>query len=202
MVTFENNSPLSFTFRRPGSPISSVLPSDLYFNILQQPGINVPGATFTQKIPSAGGKLNTKINYFGHDPQHWGATLEPGISTMPQGTTAELNTYPDLDQEEDGKAFSNPVRKAFELPGFSHLPGLKESFDLSFNPSMPSPPGSELVYVQVPAINGKYYFCPGVTMQQFLSLTRKEEAAKLCGIPLELLDADIMVVSFSPVCEL
>ncbi|CDJ68250.1 hypothetical protein ENH_00050410 [Eimeria necatrix] len=166
--------------------------------MVQQPGANVPGATYVQRMPNPGGFSETSINYFGQDPQRWGTMMEPGTGTTPRGTTAEFNVSPDPDQEESGKAFYNPLHQTVEIPGFSHLPDLHDNFNLVFNLSKPPPPQGELVYIQAPAGNGKYYYCPGITLQQFLNLKKKEEAARLCGIPIEVLDGDILVSAFSP----
>lgn len=178
------------------------MPNDVYFNMVQQPGANVPGATYVQRMPNPGGFSETSINYFGQDPQRWGTMMEPGTGTTPRGTTAEFNVSPDPDQEESGKAFYNPLHQTVEIPGFSHLPDLHDNFNLVFNLSKPPPPQGELVYIQAPAGNGKYYYCPGITLQQFLNLKKKEEAARLCGIPIEVLDGDILVSAFSPVSPL
>lgn len=119
----------------------------------------------------------------------------------PRGTTGEFNFYPDLEQEETGKAFTNPIHQTVGIPGFSRMPDLHNSFDLVFNLSKPPSPTGELVYVQAPAGNGRYFYCHGITLQQFLNLKNKEEAAKLCGIPIDLLDGDILVSTFSPVSQ-
>lgn len=200
VVSFQNDLPLGFTFRRPGAPLSDILPRDIYFNIVQQPGANVPGSTFVQKVPAPSGNINTHIDYFGSVPERWGRRIDPGTTMVPSGTIGEFNFAPDPEQEESGRAFVNPLRQAVEIPGFSHMPDLYSNLNLVFNLSKPAPPTGELVYVQAPAGNGRYFFCPGITVQQFLNLKKKEEAARLCGIPVELLDSDIMVSSFSPVC--
>ncbi|KAL8428061.1 hypothetical protein ACSSS7_007415 [Eimeria intestinalis] len=198
VVTFQNEYPTGFSFQRPGAPISSIMPNDVYFNVVQQPGSNVPGATFVQRAPTPAGDIGTSFKYFGQDPQRWGPVLDPGIASFPKGTTAEFNVYPDPDQEESNKAFSNPSIKSFKIPGFSHLPGMQNNFNASFNPNMPSVPGGELVYIQAPAGKGQYYLCPGITLQQFLTLKSKEEVSKLCNIPIHLLDSDIMVSAYGP----
>ncbi|CDJ35920.1 uncharacterized protein EMH_0044390 [Eimeria mitis] len=198
VVSFQNDIPLGFTFRRPGSPLSDILPSDIYFNLVQQPGTNVPGATFVQRVPTPSGNIKTDINYFGADPDRWRRRIDPGTAMAPRGTTGEFNVYPDPDQEEAGKAFANPLHQTVEIPGFSRMPDLHESFNLVFNLSKPPPPTGELVYVQAPAGNGRYFYCPGITIQQFLSLKNKEEAARLCGIPIDLLDGDVLVSTFTP----
>ncbi|KAL8447515.1 hypothetical protein Emed_004303 [Eimeria media] len=193
-----NEYPTGFTFQRPGAPISSIMPSDIYFNVVQQPGSNVPGATFIQRAPTPAGNIDTTFKYFGQDPQRWGPILDPGTASFPKGTTGEFSFYPDPDQEESNKAFSNPSVKSFKIPGFSHLPEMQKNFNVSFNPNMPSVPGGELVYIQAPAGNGQYFLCPGVTLQQFLALKSKEEVSKLCNIPVELLDSDILVSAYGP----
>ncbi|KAL8439878.1 hypothetical protein Efla_000850 [Eimeria flavescens] len=198
VVTYQNDLPTGFSFQRPGAPISSILPNDIYFNVVQQPGNNVPGATFIQRAPTPTGGTDTTFKYFGSDPGRWGPSIDPGTASFPRGTTAEFSFYPDPDQEDSNKAFSNPIRKTFKVPGFSHLPDLQPSFNVSFNPNMPTAPGSELVYIQVPAGTGQYYFCPGITLQQFLTIKSKEEVARLCSIPPELLQADFLVSSFGP----
>lgn len=199
VVGFQNDQPFSFTYRRPGTPLSGILPSDMYFNLVEQPGNNVPGATFIQKHPTPTGGIATNINYFGQNPQEWKATLEPGTATPPRGTTAEFNVYPDPDQEESGTAFSNPAHKILEVPGLSHLPDLKDNLKVLFDPSRLPPPGSEVVYIQTPPGTGRYYLCPGVTLSQFVELKTKEEVARLCGVPPEFLDADFMVFTFNAV---
>ncbi|KAL8452923.1 hypothetical protein Emag_002140 [Eimeria magna] len=198
VVTFQNDYPMGFTFQRPGAPVSSIMPNDIYFNVVQQPGSNVPGATFIQRAPTPTGNIDTSFKYFGSDPQRWGPILDPGTASTPKGTTAEFSFYPDPDQEESNKAFSNPSVKSFKIPGFSHLPEMQQNFNVSFNPNMPSVPGGEIVYIQAPAGNGQYFFCPGVTLQQFLALKSKEEVSKLCGIPIDLLNADILVSAYGP----
>ncbi|CDJ49379.1 hypothetical protein, conserved [Eimeria brunetti] len=198
IVSFQNDLPLGFTFRRPGSPLSGILPNDIYFNLVQQPGANVPGATFVQRVPTPSGNIGSDITYFGAEPGRWGRRVDPGTSMAPRGTTGEFNVYPDPDQEETGKAFVNPIHQTVEIPGFSRMPDLHDNFDLVFNLSKPPPPTGELVYVQAPAGNGRYFYCPGITLQEFLNLKNKEEAARRCGIPVELLEGDILVSSFSP----
>lgn len=199
VVAFQNDMPIGFTFMRPGTPVSNILPDDIYFNLIQQPGQNVPGATFVQRVPTPSGAISTNMRYFPQNPGRWGATMQPGMTTLPGGTTGEFGVFPDPEQEEKNQAFSNPLHKVFKIPGFSRLPDLKDNINVIFNPRKPAPPGSELVYIQVPAGSGSYYFCPGVTLTEFMNLKTKEEVAKLCGVPTELLDADVIVSAFSPV---
>ncbi|XP_026191968.1 uncharacterized protein LOC34623096 [Cyclospora cayetanensis] len=199
VVSFQNDTPMAFTYRRPASPVSGIMPQDIYFNLVQQPGANAPGATFTQKIPEPSGGLGTDITYFGQNPQRWRARMDPGTVTMPRGTFGEFNIYPDPEQQEAGKAFVNPIIRTIEIPGFSHVPELKENLNIVFKPKTSVPMGGELVYIQAPASTGRYYFCPDLTIQQFMSLKSKEEVSRLCSnIPVELLEADFLVSTFAP----
>ncbi|OEH76665.1 hypothetical protein cyc_07060 [Cyclospora cayetanensis] len=199
VVSFQNDTPMAFTYRRPASPVSGIMPQDIYFNLVQQPGANAPGATFTQKIPEPSGGLGTDITYFGQNPQRWRARMDPGTVTMPRGTFGEFNIYPDPEQQEAGKAFVNPIIRTLEIPGFSHVPELKENLNIVFKPKTSVPMGGELVYIQAPASTGRYYFCPDLTIQQFMSLKSKEEVSRLCSnIPVELLEADFLVSAFAP----
>lgn len=196
IVTFESGNPTGITFQRPGESLSSILPEDVFFNVLMRPGENTPGATFIGRSPGEGNNIDLKVNYFPPDPSQWGSSLKPSISPTAPGSWGEINILPDISQQETGKAFSKPYTQAFKIPGFQSLPQLQRTYQLELQRpgGLGGPKKEEIVYLQAPGGTGKYYLCTGVTALELLAIKDIKRIAQICNVPdLGLLNADCFI---------